>query len=253
MDENEEAMSGAPSSRHLRAVAIVLCAGQGTRMGAAGNKVFLPLAGVPLVVHALRTFERARMIRDVVLVTHPLEVALCETEIVARHDVRKVRLIVPGGASRHQSETNALDALRDRIQAGEIDIVLIHDGARPFVTAREVRDLLQAAQAHGGALLATPVAPDEVIVRGAIGAPIAEMLDPVRLWRAQTPQAFAARALLAAYDQARADGFEGTDTASSFERLGRQVRVVAGSPTNFKVTTPEDLRRAEYVARHWKG
>ncbi len=236
-------------TKRQRTIAVVLCAGQGTRMGAVQNKVFLPLAGKPLVLYALATFEQAREIDEIVLVTHRAEVAYCEREIVERFGVRKVTAVVAGGQSRHQSEARALDALRPRIVAGEIAVILIHDGARPFLSNQEVKQLVRGAQTQGGALLATQVADDEVVVGSAAGT-IDTVYATGALWRAQTPQAFAAQPLLAAYDRAHADGFEGTDTAATYERAGHQVRVVPGSPHNFKITTPEDLIRAEFIARH---
>jgi len=236
-------------TKRQRTIAVVLCAGQGTRMGALQNKVFLPLAGKPLVLYALATFEQVREIDEIMLVTHRAEVAFCQHEIVEQFGVRKVTAIVPGGESRHQSEAQALEVLRPRIVAGEIAIILIHDGARPFLSKHEVKQLVRGAQTQGGALLATQVADDEVIVGSTTGA-IDTAYATGALWRAQTPQAFAAQPLLHAYDRALADGFEGTDTAATFERSGHQVRVVQGSSHNFKITTPEDLIRAEFIARH---
>ena len=230
-------------------VAVVLCAGQGTRMRATQNKVFLPVLGKPMLVYTLEAFARAEEVDEVVLVAHPDEVAYCEDEIVRRYALSHVGTVVAGGASRHQSEQRALDALRSRIEAGSVDVVLIHDGARPFVPSSDVDALVRVARACGGALLATPVAQDEAIVRVDDLGRAAEALPPGELWRAQTPQAFDARMLLAAYDRASCEGFEGTDTSASFERAGHSVRVVAGSAENFKVTTPHDLVRAERIAR----
>ncbi|MBA3827128.1 MAG: 2-C-methyl-D-erythritol 4-phosphate cytidylyltransferase [Ktedonobacterales bacterium] len=237
-------------SRRKSVVAIVLCAGQGTRMGASINKVYLPILGKPLVVYALETLERVPEISEIVLVTHPQEVQFCQTSIVGCFGLSKVRMVVPGGQPRHQSESQAMETLRPRIQGGTVDIVMIHDGARPFLRVRDVKLLLRAARKMGGALLATPVAEDERVVRGTASGDVVEMQAATTLWRAQTPHAFDARELLDAYDQARADQFEGTDTAASFERYSLPVQVVAGSPLNFKVTTGEDMLRAEYVARH---
>lgn len=230
-------------------VAVVLCAGQGTRMRAAQNKVFLPLRGKPLLVHTLEAFAGAREVDEVLLVAHPDEVAYCENEIVRRFELSSVLGVIAGGASRHQSEQRALDALRPRIVAGAIDVVLIHDGARPFVPPEEVDALIRAARECGGALLATPVERDEAIVRVGGNDCAFEALPPAELWRAQTPQAFDARTLLAAYDRAGHEGFEGTDTAASYERAGHRVCVVAGSGENLKVTTPQDLVRAERILR----
>lgn len=230
-------------------VAVVLCAGQGTRMRAERNKVYLPVLGKPLLVYALEAFASAREVNEIVLVAHPNECGSCEADIVRPYGVRRVSGILPGGASRHQSEESALEALRPRIESGEIDVVLIHDGARPFVSPADVDAVVRAARQSGGALLATPVAYDEVIVRIDETGHALEALPSNELWRAQTPQAFEARALLAAYDAARRDRFEGTDTAASYERTGRGVRVVAGGVENFKVTTPHDLVRAERVVR----
>ena len=229
------------------AIAVVLCAGQGTRMGAAGNKVFLPLAGKPLLVHTLAVFERAAMVDEVVLVAHPAEIEFVHAEIIGRYPLTKVTGVITGGATRHQSEEHALVALRPRIQAGAVGIVLVHDGARPCVRSDDIDVLARAARVYGGALLGTPVGAGEVIARISADGMLEDIYSTGDLWRAQTPQAFAAHALLAAYDRARRDGFDGTDTAATYERLGRPVRMVRGHADNIKVTTPEDLIRAAAI------
>ncbi len=129
--------------------------------------------------------------------------------------------------------------------------MLIHDGARPFVTPHEIDGVVRAAHEHGGALLATPLEPDELVAVVDADHTVSEIAATQGLWRAQTPQGFSANELLRAYDLARADGFDGTDTAASYERLGHRVHVVRGSADNFKVTTPDDLLRAEaLLTRH---
>jgi 2-C-methyl-D-erythritol 4-phosphate cytidylyltransferase len=254
----EDARGGAQTGQRTvgqRTAAVVLCAGQGTRMGTRGstgatsNKVFLPLAGRPVVVHALEAFMRSPAVNEILLVAHPTEVTYCETEIVARYGLGRVAGVVAGGATRHQSEERALEALRPRIAAGELDIVLIHDGARPFVTADEIAHVVAAAHNAGAAILVASVPADETLLRVAADETLAPVEAPAELARAQTPQAFDARALLAAYDQARAAGFEGTDTAAALERLGHRVAAVPGNSANLKITTPDDLLRAEALLR----
>lgn len=230
-------------------VAVVLSAGQGSRMGAMQNKVFLPLAGKPLLAYTIDAFRRAGEVDEVVLVAHPREVESCTHEIVEQYGFACVTAVVAGGASRHQSEEHALEALRGRIEAGAIDVVLIHDGARPFVEPKDIDALVREARSNGGALLGTRLGEHEVVVSRDVDGMIAAIQPTGGLWRAQTPQAFDARALLEAYDHARTEGFEGTDTASSYERLGRAVHMVEGQPTNFKVTTPDDMVRAEALLR----
>ncbi|HEU5439763.1 MAG TPA: 2-C-methyl-D-erythritol 4-phosphate cytidylyltransferase [Ktedonobacterales bacterium] len=231
-----------------RAVAVILCAGSGSRMRADRNKVFLSLAGRPLLAHTLAAFTRATAVDELLLVAQADEVAQVRA-LAAEQVAARLLDVIAGGATRHQSEQRALAALRPRIMSGEIGVVLIHDGARPLVTAAEIDALAAAARAHGGALLGTPLAPNERLVRLAPDGTLAALVPAAGLWRAQTPQAFEARALLDAYDQAQREAFEGTDTAASFERSGHRVVIVAGSPDNVKVTTPDDLLRAEALLR----
>ncbi|HKW22886.1 MAG TPA: IspD/TarI family cytidylyltransferase [Ktedonobacterales bacterium] len=223
-------------------VAVVLGAGQGTRMGAGRNKVLLTLRGRPILVHALTAFEQAPQVTETLLVAHPDEVAMCQG-MVAEFGLAKVAAVIPGGATRHQSEDRALAWLRPRIEAGEIALLLVHDGARPLIIPDEIAALITATAATGGALLAA--APDETLLQVDGEGKVTRAWPSDELALAQTPQAFDARRLLAAYDAARADGFEGSDTAASFERAGGQVRVVFGPPTNLKITTLDDLVRAE--------
>jgi 2-C-methyl-D-erythritol 4-phosphate cytidylyltransferase len=230
-------------------VAVILCAGQGTRMRADRNKVLLPLLGAPLIVHTLDAFEGASSVGEILLVAHPDEVAYFAREFIPAAGAGKVSGVIVGGATRHQSEHCALDALRERIATGEIALVMIHDGARPLVTPEEIDQLAEGAREGAGAILVTPIAAAETLLATRPDGAVALVAAPEELARAQTPQAFNARLLLAAYDQAWAEGFEGTDTASSLERLGHTIRAVYGGDENIKVTTPDDLLRAEAILR----
>ena len=230
-------------------VAVILCAGQGTRMRADRNKVLLPLLGKPLIAHTLAAFARATSVDEILLVAHPDEVAYFAREVIPVAGTRKVSGVIAGGATRHQSEQCALEALRQRITADEIALVMIHDGARPLVTPAEIDQLAAAAREGAGAILVTPIAASETLLETQPDGTMTLVEAPEELARAQTPQAFDARLLLAAYEQARIDSFEGTDTASSLERLGYAIRAVYGSDENIKVTTPDDLLRAEAILR----
>ena len=225
-------------------VAVVLGAGQGTRMGARRNKVLLTLRGKPILAHALLAFERAPEVDETLLVAHPDEVETCRA-LLPNHKLTKVSAVIAGGATRHQSEERALAWLRPRIEVREITTLLIHDGARPLVTPDEISALIAATSPTGGALLATPVAPDEALLMVGESGRVTQTWPSKELALAQTPQAFDARRLLAAYDAARRDGFEGSDTAAAFERAGGLARVVFGQRANLKITTPDDLLRAE--------
>jgi 2-C-methyl-D-erythritol 4-phosphate cytidylyltransferase len=230
-------------------VAVILCAGQGTRMRADRNKVLLPLLGKPLIAHTLAAFERAASVSEILLVAHPDEVAYFARVVIPVAGARKVSGVIAGGATRHQSEQCALDALRERMTTGEIALVMIHDGARPLVTPAEIDQLAEVAREGAGAILVTPIAVSETLLETHPDGTVTLVKASEELARAQTPQAFDARLLLAAYDQAHIDGFEGTDTASSLERLGHAIHAVYGGDENIKVTTPDDLLRAEAILR----
>jgi 2-C-methyl-D-erythritol 4-phosphate cytidylyltransferase len=230
-------------------VCVVLAAGQGTRMGSSINKVLLPINGKPVIIYAIETFERCSAVDEILLVA-----AVGEEERLAAfaRDARchKVREVIHGGATRHASEQCALEALRARITRGEVELVLIHDGARPFVAVEEVEQLIRKAREVGGAILAAPLQAGERLVQVDSKQSIQRSFEGRLVWKAQTPQVFQASLLLAAYDQADRDQFYGTDTASSVERIGGRVAVVEGDSSNLKITTTHDLLLAEKLCRY---
>lgn len=219
------------------AVGVVLAAGMGTRVGADGNKAYLPLAGKSMVSWSLNALvpEMART----VLVFRRGERDLAQRAV--HEDVPGAAVeFVEGGDTRHGSEFNVLQYLAGDIESGAIDVVLIHDAARPLVDSQMIRAALSVAREFGGAIPAV-AAPDVVRV-GPSG------VEPVRgnLVRVQTPQAFRALPLLRAYQQADREGFEGTDTASCVERFSEvDVRTYAGAQRNLKVTFAHDIAVAE--------
>jgi len=216
----------------------MLAAGDGTRVGHNTNKVLLPLAGRRVFTWAIRWAMSLPHIWDIVLVireTDRASVAAILDRELEGHEIT----VVTGGSSRHESEWKAIQVLRPAIEAAEIDVVVIHDAARPLAGAALFRDVIDAAHAYGGAL---PVRDQPALTRiRENGAPHDERTVAV-----QTPQAFRARPLLTAYTRADRDGFIGTDTASCVERYtDLVVRCVAGDARNIKITFPEDLFLAE--------
>ncbi|TNC29477.1 2-C-methyl-D-erythritol 4-phosphate cytidylyltransferase [Amycolatopsis alkalitolerans] len=232
--------------RHLvkRAAAVVLASGAGTRVGAGVNKVFLPLAGRRVVSWSLEAFARVEAIGPLLLVARPEDGDLVRW-VLDREVNGPVVEVVHGGRTRQESELRALRHLAERIDRGAVDMVLIHDGARPLVSPALIAGVLHEAREHGGAIPGLPardivaVAPDGA----ALGArPSASLV------LAQTPQAFRAAPLLEAYEAAAREGFDGTDTSSVMERFSSvPVRWIRGEQENLKVTYPRDLVVAEHV------
>lgn len=219
-----------------RAAAIVLAGGSGSRVGAATNKVLLPLAGVPLLAHCVRTVLDVAGVSRLVVVVRPEERAQV-AEALSPHLGAHDAWLVDGGAQRHDSEYAGIRALAGDVEAGEIDVVAIHDGARPLATAELWTRVITEAARTGAAI---PVHPVGRLHRRD------GRLAPPGLVGVQTPQAFRAVPLLAAHEQAAAEGWRGTDTAAVLERYtDLRVAAVPGGPANLKVTYPDDVRVAE--------
>jgi 2-C-methyl-D-erythritol 4-phosphate cytidylyltransferase len=239
------------SKPRQHAVAIVLCAGQGTRLGRQINKILLPIEGEPLFLYAVKTFERCAAVDEILLVAAADEQGKLR-ELTYQAYCHKVRNVICGGMTRHASEQCALNFLRPRIHAGEIDIILIHDGARPLLQMKRVEKLIKKAREIGGAILAVPLQEEEHIIQVDEMQRLQKNFDGNGIaWKAQTPQAFYAPLLLQAYDLAEQAQFQGTDTASVLERIGCPIAIVEDSSTNLKVTTAYDLFHAERLIRHY--
>lgn len=213
-------------------------------MGAGRNKVYLAVAGRPLLDWSLTLFEGSAEVDAIILVSAASELEACRLMVEAGA-YRKVARVVAGGATRQESEWNGLLAASAAAGNGNGDgIVLVHDAVRPFAAAELLTRLVAQARAYGGAIPAIPAPAGVVAAAGGLVAGY-----PTGLWAVQTPQAFRAGELVAAHRRARDDGVRATDTAAIYERAGGTVRIVEGSPDNIKVTTPADLDRAELIAR----
>ncbi|HEY6797020.1 MAG TPA: 2-C-methyl-D-erythritol 4-phosphate cytidylyltransferase [Kineosporiaceae bacterium] len=227
------------------AALVVLAGGSGTRVGADLNKVYLPLAGRRLISWSFAWAAQLSDLGRFVLVVRPEDAELARQTVRREAPGMPVDLVV-GGGTRHESEQAALDRLAPAIGAGEIDVLAIHDGARPLAGPSLYRAVVATARSVGGAVPALPadgvlpVAPDGGLLP--LG-PDARVRRPARV---QTPQAFRAKDLCAAYSAAAADGYQGTDTACTVEVYSDLVvQAVAGSRRNLKVTYPGDLAVAE--------
>ena len=222
-----------------QAAGILLAGGKGSRARFSGNKAYIDVVGAPMISHSLRTLDRSPWVVELVLVIRPQDRQLAE-KVVEQSGISTPWKMVSGGASRHRSEFRGLEALSDRIRNGRLDLVAIHDGARPFLSESLLEELFRLANRHGGAV------PTMTMESPAFG--VSERGDLMgltgdRLHRAQTPQVFWASELLAAYHLAREAGFEGVDTAETVERFSDlKMRAVPGDPANLKLTFPEDFQ-----------
>ena len=224
---------------------IVLAGGSGSRVQRDVNKVFLPLGEQEMLRYSLTTMSASPMIDEIVLVVREEDRPLAD-RLLASSGTAKVTAVVPGGESRHQSESHGLEALAARIEEGSVDIVVIHDGARPFMTTGLLHATIEAARRSGGGVPGLPIE-GPVYERSADNTSVGLPSDKLR--RMQTPQAFRALPLLDAYRRAREERQEGVDTAATAARYTDiAIEVVGGDPRNIKVTFVEDIFRAEEYA-----
>lgn len=219
------------------AAAVILAGGSGVRAGGGRNKVYLPLGGRSVVAWSVRALAEVAGIGPLVLVVRPRDEKLARRVLAAECAGRAVE-VVHGGAVRQESELMALRRLASRIAAGRVDVVLVHDAARPLVTPELAAAVLATARQAGGAV---PGVPTDGLTIASEDGRVAEA-DLGTLTAMQTPQGFRAAPLLAAYEQAAADGFAGTDTAACVTRYsGIRVRCIRGDDRNIKITYPHDL------------
>jgi 2-C-methyl-D-erythritol 4-phosphate cytidylyltransferase len=233
----------------MKVFVIIPAAGLGTRMGVAHagqtplrSKQFLELHGVPILIHTLRKFAAAPKVDSIWIAMRKAEMESFAPLLEAAAVGKPVHL-VEGGEHRQESVGNVLDAL----PAHPDDLVLIHDAVRPFVSQETIAGVIEQAGRYGAAIAGVP-AIDTIkrVERRAEGAVVEATIPREQIVQAQTPQGFRYGLLSPIFNEARIEGFQGTDEASLLERAGQPVHVVMGSARNFKITTPADLELAEF-------
>jgi len=240
----------------MKVVVIIPAAGLGTRMSSApeaksrkiATKQFAELGGTPVLIHTLRKFAAHPAVAEIHVPLRKSEISGFRTRLEDEtSDISRDKInLLEGGEHRQESVANAMAAL----SAAPEDIVLVHDAVRPFVSEETIQQVIEASQKYGAAIAGMP-ASDTVkqVERTADAALITATVPRERVVMAQTPQGFRYDVLKKAFDEAKADGFLGTDEASLVERSGHKVAVVMGSPRNIKITTPADLELAEFYLK----
>lgn len=223
----------------VRVAALIPAAGSGQRMGGTLPKPFLQLRGREILAYTLDVFERSAVVDDVWVMVPEAHRVRCQQTVVARYGFQKVRAVVPGGATRQASVWQGLQRVGD-----DVDLVLVHDGVRPFVSPLLVQETLRQALLCGAAIAAVPL--KDTLKRVAATGEVTCTVPRDGLWRIQTPQAFQRRVLQSAFAYALAHGLEATDEAALVEAYGQQrIYVVPGLESNMKITTPDDLIMCE--------
>ncbi|TFD98489.1 2-C-methyl-D-erythritol 4-phosphate cytidylyltransferase [Jeotgalibacillus salarius] len=215
---------------------IIPAAGRGKRMGADRNKLLLELKGVPVIIHTLRVFEQDSSCSGIILAIHPEDRGTLE-QLMQQYHITKVTHMAEGGAERQHS-------VYEGLKAATAEIVMVHDGARPFIKQTVMNELAEAAETNGAAIAAVPVKDTIKKVKNGI---VTETVERSSLWSVQTPQAFQLELLLEAHKAAADSAYLGTDDASLVEKTGGKVAVIEADYDNIKLTTKEDLVFAEAI------
>ncbi|MBI5186088.1 MAG: 2-C-methyl-D-erythritol 4-phosphate cytidylyltransferase [Nitrospinae bacterium] len=228
----------------MKITALIPSAGSGLRMGGDTRKQYIHIHEKPITAHTLQRFQGLSEISQIILIVPVEDIPFCEREIVSRYNISKAVKVIAGGRERQDSVYNGIRALD-----GDEDIVIVHDGVRPFATAEMIRESIRAASESGAAIVAIP-AKDTIKSISSDGL-VEKTVDRAKLWQVQTPQTFRRELLEEAYKKAMSEKFYGTDDSSLVERIDGRVMVVQGSEFNIKITTPRDLILAEGIIRHF--
>ena len=221
--------------------ALIPAAGSGNRMVQEIKKQYLRIGQKPILFYTLKQIERCAEIDEIILAVPEEELTFVAEEIVDRYEIRKIRKIVAGGKERQDSVRSAFEAIDTAP-----NLVLIHDGVRPFVTQDILERSIRETQRLGATVVGIPVT---ATVKRVISGKIGETLDRSDIWEIQTPQTFRYDWFKQALEKAQADHFYATDDAALLEHAGFPVFTVLGNRYNIKITHPEDLEMAELLVR----
>ena len=216
---------------------LVPAAGSSRRFGGETRKQYLELGDQPVLAQTLSRLAAQPQVSVIHLIVPEDEIAFCRAELVERHRLEKIGGVIAGGVERQDSVRNGLEACG----AASQDLIMIHDGVRPFFPKEQIGPMLQLAAVEGAALLAIPA---QDTIKEVFDGRVRSTLDRSLLWQVQTPQAFRCERIREAHRRAHASGYRGTDDASLVEWCGWPVAVLAGHPHNIKITTPADLALA---------
>lgn len=222
--------------KHNKVAVIIAAAGQGKRLGAPVPKQYLKIGGEYVIAKTIRAFEDIDEVDYIFVVTNHEYRKMC-ADIVEERGFRKVEGIVSGGSRRQDSVFNALQEINARKPG--VSMVLIHDGARPFIGKDVILNVLEETERNGAAVAC--VAMKNSVRRMAQGSSSSVSVDRADYYSVQTPQGFRKSMLIEAYDKAFDEGFSGTDDASIVEWAGNEISIVDGDYGNIKITTREDL------------
>lgn len=220
--------------------AIITAAGKGTRMNSELNKQYIEIAGIPVLARTLAVFQECEYIDEIIVVVNEDDINFCRHRIVEHYNFSKVKALVSGGTERQNSVYKGLCAAKP-----DCEIVLIHDGARPFVTNNNIVNCINAAKAYGACGLGVRLK-DTVKISDQNGF-VEATPDRSSLWSIQTPQGFGYKLIMNAHEKAIKSGYIGTDDMVLVERHGIPVKIVEGNYQNIKITTPEDLVIGEAI------
>tara|TARA_Y100000588_G_scaffold386465_1_gene482058 strand:+ start:802 stop:1482 length:681 start_codon:yes stop_codon:yes gene_type:complete len=221
--------------------AVVPAGGLGTRMGGTVPKQFQHLNGKPVLYYTLKALQESGLISELILVVPKKEYDNACNHWLGKPEI--VTKVVVGGVRRQDSVYNGFCEVSQ-----ESEIVLVHDGVRPFLSHKMIRETISAAREFGAAITAIPV--HDTIKRVDASDLVSETVERENLWRVQTPQAFQYKILKQAFKKANSENFYGTDEGTLIEHLGAPVKVIEGSEKNIKITRPEDLELSEnYISK----
>jgi 2-C-methyl-D-erythritol 4-phosphate cytidylyltransferase len=223
--------------------AIIAAGGSSQRMGF--DKLFAVIAGEPVIAHAIRAFERAKSVSEIVVVTREQRHDEVR-KITSGAGFKKIRAIVPGGERRQDSVRAGLDLI-DR----DAKYVAVHDAARALITPEQIERTFEHCRVHGAAALAQPI--NDTLKRGDADLLVVGSVDRHQLYAMQTPQIFERKLIEDAYHAVFAEKILVTDEVSAVERFGRNIALILNDDFNFKITYPRDLPVAEFILRDRKN
>lgn len=229
--------------KNLSCTALIVAAGNSTRMSALGNKQFLKISGTPVLARTIMAFDSASEINKIIIVTKP-EFENAVSELCEKYSVTTPFSVVYGGETRQQSVWNGLCEIEYEC------LVAVHDGARPLISSQKINEAVSFAKENGSAVLGIPLSDTVKIVD--VNDFIVSTPDRETLRLIQTPQIFPLSLLKTAYENAKAEGFTGTDDCSLAERVTKNIKYIFGDYSNIKITTPEDIIRAEAILKEEK-